>query len=113
MAIAISLVPPLAAVGLTAEAGAMGQAAGALLLFGTNVAAISTTGIVVMAIYRCPPPGGPGADRGADGRQPAQRGAPAPAASAERLQAEGVDPAEVIAEFIPKATVDLADDDSG
>jgi hypothetical protein len=30
----------------------------------------------------------------------------------QRLQAEGVDPAEVIAEFIPKATVDLADDDS-
>lgn len=52
VAIAISLVPPLAVVGLTLEAGATGEAAGALLLFGTNVAAILASGIVVMAIYR-------------------------------------------------------------
>src|SRR5690606_35624052 len=37
VAIAISLVPPQAVVGLTLESGAPGQAAGALLLFATNV----------------------------------------------------------------------------
>ena len=52
VAIAISLVPPLAVVGLCAESGAYDQAAGALLLFGTNVAAILMSGLVVMAIYR-------------------------------------------------------------
>ena len=52
VAIAISLVPPLAVVGLTLEAGATGQASGALLLFLTNVVAILLTGLVVMAIYR-------------------------------------------------------------
>ena len=52
MAIAISLVPPLAVVGLTLESGAGEQAAGALLLFVTNVAAILLSGLVVMAIYR-------------------------------------------------------------
>ena len=52
VAIAISLVPPLAVVGLCAESGAYSQAAGALLLFGTNVAAILISGLVVMAIYR-------------------------------------------------------------
>ena len=52
VAIAISLVPPLTVVGLCAESGAYGQSAGALLLFGTNVAAILLTGLVVMAIYR-------------------------------------------------------------
>jgi uncharacterized hydrophobic protein (TIGR00271 family) len=51
VAIAISLVPPLSVVGLTAEAGAYGESAGALLLFGTNVAAILLTGIIVMAAY--------------------------------------------------------------
>jgi uncharacterized hydrophobic protein (TIGR00271 family) len=51
VAIAISLVPPLCVVGLTAESGAWGQAAGALLLFVTNVAAILGSGAVVMAIY--------------------------------------------------------------
>jgi uncharacterized membrane protein len=51
VAIAISLVPPLAVVGLTLESGAHHQAAGALLLFGTNVAAILTTGVIVMAAY--------------------------------------------------------------
>lgn len=51
VAIAISLVPPLSVVGLTLEAGALGQSLGALLLFVTNVAAILATGIVVMALY--------------------------------------------------------------
>ncbi|MEU4564829.1 DUF389 domain-containing protein [Actinoplanes sp. NPDC023936] len=48
VAIAISLVPPLAVVGLTAESGAYGQSAGALLLFGTNMAAIIATGTAIM-----------------------------------------------------------------
>ena len=52
VAIAISLVPPLAVVGLTLEAGATDQARGALLLFLTNVAAILVTGVAVMATYR-------------------------------------------------------------
>jgi len=52
VAIAISLVPPLAVVGLTLESGAPHQALGALLLFVTNVAAILASGIVVMAFYR-------------------------------------------------------------
>jgi uncharacterized hydrophobic protein (TIGR00271 family) len=52
VAIAISLVPPLAVVGLTLEAGATDQALGALLLFLTNVCAILTTGLLVMAIFR-------------------------------------------------------------
>jgi len=52
VAIAISLVPPLTVVGLTAEAGAWDESRGALLLFATNVAAILVTGIVVMAVYR-------------------------------------------------------------
>jgi uncharacterized hydrophobic protein (TIGR00271 family) len=52
VAIAISLVPPLAVVGLTLEAGRGDQARGALLLFLTNVAAILVTGVAVMALYR-------------------------------------------------------------
>jgi uncharacterized membrane protein len=52
VAIAISLVPPLAVVGLTLESGAPHQALGALLLFITNVAAILASGIVVMAFHR-------------------------------------------------------------
>jgi uncharacterized hydrophobic protein (TIGR00271 family) len=52
VAIAISLVPPLAVVGLTLEAGRNDQARGALLLFLTNVAAILVTGVIVMAMYR-------------------------------------------------------------
>jgi uncharacterized membrane protein len=52
VAIAISLVPPLAVVGLTFAAGASGQSAGALLLFLTNVTAIILSGLVVMALYR-------------------------------------------------------------
>ena len=52
VAIAISLVPPLAVVGLTLESGAAEDAAGALLLFVTNVSAILASGVVVMALYR-------------------------------------------------------------
>jgi uncharacterized membrane protein len=51
VAIAISLVPPLAVVGLTLESGAPKQALGALLLFLTNFGAILLTGLIVMAIY--------------------------------------------------------------
>lgn len=52
VAIAISLVPPLAVVGLTLESGAPQQAMGALLLFGTNVSAIIATGTVMFLAYR-------------------------------------------------------------
>ena len=52
VAIAISLVPPLAVVGLTLESGAPDQAAGALLLFATNVTAIIATGTAVLIGYR-------------------------------------------------------------
>jgi uncharacterized hydrophobic protein (TIGR00271 family) len=52
VAIAISLVPPLAVVGLTAESGAYSESAGALLLFGTNVAAIIATGTAIMLLAR-------------------------------------------------------------
>jgi uncharacterized hydrophobic protein (TIGR00271 family) len=52
VAISISLVPPLATVGLTLESGAPSEALGAFLLFVTNVAAILATGVVVLAAYR-------------------------------------------------------------
>ncbi len=52
VAIAISLVPPLAVVGLTLEGGAPEEASGALLLFLTNVSAILAMGLLVMTIYR-------------------------------------------------------------
>jgi uncharacterized hydrophobic protein (TIGR00271 family) len=52
VAIAISLVPPLAVVGITLDAGAYGESRGALLLFLTNVGAILLSGLVVMALYR-------------------------------------------------------------
>jgi uncharacterized hydrophobic protein (TIGR00271 family) len=52
VAIAISLVPPLAVVGLTLESGRPHQSSGAMLLFLTNVAAILLSGLVVMAVYR-------------------------------------------------------------
>jgi uncharacterized hydrophobic protein (TIGR00271 family) len=51
VAIAISLVPPLAVVGVTLQAGAGDEALGALLLFLTNVGAILLTGIIVMTIF--------------------------------------------------------------
>jgi uncharacterized hydrophobic protein (TIGR00271 family) len=52
VAIAISLVPPLAVAGLTLRSGSPSQCLGALLLFATNVVAILASGIVVMALYR-------------------------------------------------------------
>jgi uncharacterized hydrophobic protein (TIGR00271 family) len=52
VAVAISLVPPLAVVGLTLESGEPSQAGGALLLFLTNVAAILASGLVVLTAYR-------------------------------------------------------------
>jgi len=51
VAIAISLVPPLAVVGLTLESGADHEALGSFLLFVTNVIAILASGIVVMAFF--------------------------------------------------------------
>jgi uncharacterized hydrophobic protein (TIGR00271 family) len=65
VAIAISLVPPLAVAGLALESGSIAQSLGALLLFVTNVVAIIGTGVVVMSVYgvtrlaREPLPGGP------------------------------------------------------
>lgn len=52
VAIAISLVPPLAVVGLLLEAGRYQEASGAFLLFGTNVTAIIATGTVLLLAYR-------------------------------------------------------------
>lgn len=52
VAIAISLVPPLAVVGLLLAVGRYGDAGGAALLFGTNVAAIVATGTLVLLLYR-------------------------------------------------------------
>ena len=52
VAIAISLVPPLAVIGLTLQSGAPREALGSFLLFATNVTAILASGIVVMTLYR-------------------------------------------------------------
>jgi uncharacterized hydrophobic protein (TIGR00271 family) len=52
VAIGVSLVPPLAVIGLTLESGAPRQALGALVLFATSVAAILASGIMMMALYR-------------------------------------------------------------
>ena len=53
VAIAISLVPPLAVVGLLLCGAALRRCRpGAALLFGTNVAAIVATGTVVLLLYR-------------------------------------------------------------
>ena len=52
VAIAISLVPPLAVVGLSLEGGSPSDAFGAFLLFVANVSAILVTGLIVMTIYR-------------------------------------------------------------
>lgn len=52
VAIAISLVPPLAVVGLLLQVGRYADATQALLLFGTNVAAIIATGTIVLVLYR-------------------------------------------------------------
>jgi uncharacterized hydrophobic protein (TIGR00271 family) len=55
VAIAISLVPPLAVVGVLLEVQRYADAAQALLLFGTNVAAIVATGTAVLLVYRLRP----------------------------------------------------------
>ncbi|MGB7982175.1 MAG: DUF389 domain-containing protein [Candidatus Nanopelagicales bacterium] len=52
VAIAISLVPPLAVVGLLLEVNRFEEAAGALLLFATNFAAIVATGTAVLLAFR-------------------------------------------------------------
>ncbi len=52
VAIAISLVPPLAVVGLLLEVNRFSDASGALLLFATNFAAIVATGTAVLLVYR-------------------------------------------------------------
>ncbi len=52
VAIAISLVPPLAVVGVTADAGDWSGALGALLLFITNVLAIIVLGVGVFSAVR-------------------------------------------------------------
>lgn len=51
VAIAVSLVPPLAVVGLTLESGAPREAVGAAFLFLTNVAAILAAAILVFALF--------------------------------------------------------------
>jgi uncharacterized hydrophobic protein (TIGR00271 family) len=50
VAIAVSLVPPLATVGICLEAGRLDDAAGALVLFVTNVAAIVVVACVVFLL---------------------------------------------------------------
>jgi uncharacterized membrane protein len=52
VAIAISLVPPLAVVGLLIEVHRYSDAGQAALLFGTNVAAIIATGTIVLRLYQ-------------------------------------------------------------
>jgi len=52
VAIAISLVPPLAVTGMLLQVGRYGDAAQAGLLFATNVAAILATGTAVLLGYR-------------------------------------------------------------
>lgn len=52
VAIAISLVPPLAVVGLTLEDGKTYEALGAFLLFTTNVAAMVFTATMCLLLYR-------------------------------------------------------------
>lgn len=50
VAVAVALVPPLAAVGVALQAGEMGLAQGALLLFFTNLSAIVLAGLVVFPL---------------------------------------------------------------
>ncbi len=56
VAVAVALVPPLAAVGITLEAGNRTFAQGALLLYTTNLAAIILAGVVVFVITGFVPP---------------------------------------------------------
>lgn len=55
VAIAVSLVPPLATVGICLELGRLDDAAGALLLFVTNFAAIVVAACVVFTLARAAP----------------------------------------------------------
>ena len=50
VAIAVALVPPLAVVGITLRAGETALATGALLLYGTNLAAIVTVSTVIFVV---------------------------------------------------------------
>lgn len=52
VAIAISLVPPLAVTGMLLQTGQFGDALQSLLLFGTNVAAIVATGTAILLLYQ-------------------------------------------------------------
>ena len=79
---------PLTVVGLTAESGAWSEAWGALFLFGTNVASILTTGIIVMALFKV-------------------YATVKPAATSER---RGVDPDSAVVEFIPRTVVNIGED---
>jgi hypothetical protein len=58
VAIAISLVPPLAVAGLTLESGVPSQSLGAFLLFVTNVAATGDQ-VLIGPRGRTPPPASP------------------------------------------------------
>jgi uncharacterized hydrophobic protein (TIGR00271 family) len=60
VAIAISLVPPLCVVGLTLSTGNGDEAAGAMLLFATNVASILVLGVSVMYFHKVHMMGGEG-----------------------------------------------------
>lgn len=51
VAIAISLVPPLSVVGITAAAGDWGSALGAFLLFASNVVAMVLAGTILFTLY--------------------------------------------------------------
>jgi uncharacterized hydrophobic protein (TIGR00271 family) len=51
VAIAISLVPPLAVVGITAAAGDWASAWGAFLLFASNVVAMIVAGTILLTLY--------------------------------------------------------------
>jgi uncharacterized hydrophobic protein (TIGR00271 family) len=51
VAIAISLVPPLAVVGIAGAAGDWGSAGGAFLLFASNVVAMIVAGTIVFTLY--------------------------------------------------------------
>ncbi len=51
VAIAISLVPPLAVVGITASAGQWGSAWGAFLLLASNVVAMVVAGTILLTLY--------------------------------------------------------------
>lgn len=56
VAVAVALIPPLATVGITLEAGNLTFARGAMLLFTTNLAAIILAGVVVFVVTGFVPP---------------------------------------------------------